>query len=99
MTPEAKAAAQRKRAATLQAKRERIARRDAFLLADKGRTAKLAKVEAMAADDRGEPNTRAIAEATAAKLRAVVVPRPDAPPPLPLTLGEWRLPARKGRRS
>ena len=86
MTPEAKAAANVKRAATLQAKRERIARRDAWLLADKGRVATLAKVEAFAADHRGDPNTRAVAEAIAVKLRTVIMPEPDAPPPLPRTL-------------
>ena len=32
--------------------------------------AKLAAVEAMAADERGEPNTRAVAQALAAKVRA-----------------------------
>ncbi len=61
----------KERAATLRAKRERIARKA------KAR-AKLAKVEAMARDTRCEPNTRAIAREMAARLRAKTPPPPDA---------------------
>lgn len=89
MTPETKARAATKRAATLQAKRERLARMKAWRADDAGRLAKLGKIEAMAADTRGEPNTRSVAEAMAAKLRTVVKPMPDAPPPLPKSLLDW----------
>lgn len=97
MTPEAKAQANAKRAATRQRNAERLAEY-ANSLGQHGavltKTARLKlKLEALANDPRGEPNTRAIAVAKLAKLPP---PPPRSqlasePPPLPRTMAEWKV--------
>jgi hypothetical protein len=59
--------------------------------AHKAPRAKLAKVTALAADLRGEPNTRAVAAATAERLQAALPPNPQDAwmRPLPATAAEW----------
>jgi hypothetical protein len=105
MTPEAKA----KAAATRQRNAERKAARYAEYLKHDAVLTKAArlklKLEALANDLRGEPNTRAIA---AAKLAKLPPPPPRSglahePPPLPRTMAEWRMwrcikPKRQARR-
>jgi hypothetical protein len=105
MTPEAKA----KAAATRQRNAERTAKYAESLNqhgAALTKTARLKlKLEALANDPRGEPNTRAIA---AAKLAKLPPPPPRSkqahePPPLPRTMAEWRIwraskPKRQARR-
>jgi hypothetical protein len=50
---------------------------------------KLGKIEALAADERGDANVRAVAESMAGKLRQTrPPPNPYRPPPLPRTMAE-----------
>jgi len=91
-TPEERQAAAKKGQATRAANR---ARAEAYETFHKNRRRKLEKVEAIAADDRCDPNTRAVARATAEKLRTARAP--GSPPPLPRTMAELVAMRRKRR--
>ena len=59
---------------------------------------KLKKVEAMAADQRGDANVRAVAEDMAEKMRqSKPPPNPYRPPPLPRTREEFEEARRKAQ--
>ncbi|MGP0085316.1 MAG: hypothetical protein ACLP0B_17085 [Steroidobacteraceae bacterium] len=89
MTPEQKLKAAATRARNAAAIKKRVLEAHAVKEATKQAIgAKLAKVEAIASDTRGEANTRAVAATMAPKLREQIakVRSPFDPPPLPRVL-------------
>jgi len=89
MSPEAKAKAQSQAKARreLNAKIKAAYEKEREFEATKGR--KLKKIEAIAADQRGEANTPSVAENMAEKLRHSKPSNPYRPPPLPEKLTDW----------
>lgn len=92
MTPEQRKAAAQKAVATKQANRARATAYAEFM---KSKARQLAKAEALAADHRGEANTRAVALAMAEKLREARPP--GFPPGLPSSWKAWEAMRRRPR--
>lgn len=98
MSPEAKERAKAKAKATRELSAKIAAAHQRELEFEKTTGRKLKKVEAIAADQRGEANTRSIAESKAEELRhAKPPPNPYRPPPLPSSTEMWDR-ARKRKR-